>query len=128
MYPKEFKYTESHEWVKEEGDDVVSVGINAFAVEELGDIVFIELPEVGEKTEQNAPFGAIESVKAVVDLNAPVTGEIVGVNTELEDNLEILQSDPYNEGWMIKIKIIQPDELKSLMDADTYSDHLAQDN
>ncbi len=128
MFPKEIKYTESHEWVKEEGDDVVSVGINAFAVEELGDIVFIELPEAGEKTEQNAPFGAIESVKAVVDLNAPVTGEIVGVNTELEDNLEILQSDPYNKGWMIKIKLTQPDELKSLMDADTYSEHLAQDN
>ncbi len=128
MYPDDLKYTESHEWVRKEGDDVVSVGITEFAVEELGDVVFIELPEDGDTTGKGSPFGAIESVKAVVDLNSPVTGEITDVNSELADNLEVLNSDPYNEGWMIRIKLDDPDELDDLMDSAEYSEQFSEDN
>ena len=122
MYPPELKYTNSHEWARDEGDGFASVGITAFAVNELSDIVFLELPAAGARIKKGSPFGAVESVKAVFDLNSPVSGEVVEVNDSLVEDAEVLKSDPYKEGWMIKIKLDEPGELDGLMDEKSYSE------
>ncbi|MGD9488804.1 MAG: glycine cleavage system protein GcvH [Calditrichaceae bacterium] len=121
--PGELKYTKDHEWTKTEGDIVV-VGITDYAQGELGDVVFVELPEVGDKVSMGDSFGTIEAVKAVADLFSPVSGEIVEINGALEDEPETVNKDPYGEGWMVKIKISDTSELKDLMDADAYSKHI----
>ncbi len=117
--PSEFLYTEEHEWISV-NDDIVTVGISDYAQGELGDVVFVELPEVGTTVKQMEPFGTIEAVKAVSDLFAPVSGEVVEVNTVLNDAPETINKSPYEEGWMIRIKMSDPSEAGTLMNADTY--------
>ena len=117
----DLKYSPTHEWVRDEGGGVVSVGITEFAVGELGDIVFLELPAEGAEVKRGSPFGAVESVKAVFDLNSPVSGEVVEVNSPLSEDADILKTDPYEAGWMIKIKLQNPAELDELMDKEKYS-------
>ncbi|HEX9874098.1 MAG TPA: glycine cleavage system protein GcvH [Deferrimonas sp.] len=118
-FPEEYKYTEEHEWVLVE-DQLVTVGITDFAQDALGDVVFVELPEVGTLLEAGKPFGVVESVKAVSDVYAPVSGEVIEVNEELPDAPETINTSPYEDGWMIKIKISDAAELDDLMDADAY--------
>lgn len=109
-FPEELKYTEDHEWLLLEGD-LVSIGISDFAQDQLGDVVFVELPEVGDKVEVGKAFGVVESVKAVSDIYAPLAGEVVEVNGDLPDSPESINTSPYEDGWMIKIK---PDDLAAL--------------
>ena len=118
-FPEEMQYTEEHEWVLVE-DDVASIGITDFAQDSLGDIVFVELPEVGATVEAGKPFGVVESVKAVSDIYAPVTGEVVEVNDELPDAPETVNTSPYEDAWMIKVKLADVSELDDLMTADDY--------
>ena len=108
------KYTKEHEWVKLEGD-VATVGITDYAQRQLGDVVFIELPEAGTQVEQMKPFGVIEAVKAVSDIFSPLTGEVTEVNSELQTQSNLINSDPYGQGWIIKIKIKDPKELDGLL-------------
>lgn len=115
------KYTPTHEWVRDEGEGIASVGVTEFAVKELGDIVFLELPAEGAEVKKGSPFGAVESVKAVFDLNSPVSGKVIGVNSALAEDADVLNTDPYKEGWMIRIKLENPDELKGLMDREQYN-------
>ncbi len=117
--PKELLYTKEHEWIRVEGD-IATVGITAYAAGELGDVVFVELPAVGAQTKQMEPFGTIEAVKAVSDLYAPVSGQVVEVNEALSDKPEVVNSDPYGEGWMIKIKMADKAELNNLLSPETY--------
>jgi glycine cleavage system H protein len=121
-YPEDLKYQDSHEYARLEGE-IVTVGITAFAVDQLGDVVFLELPEVGDAIEKGEKFGTIESVKAVEDLNAPVTGTVVEVNSPLLDAPEQIADDPYGEGWMLKVRV---DDLGELDDAMTAADYRQQ--
>jgi glycine cleavage system H protein len=118
-FPEELKYTEEHEWVLLEGD-LVSIGITDFAQDQLGDVVFVELPEVGDRVEIGKAFGVIESVKAVSDVYGPIEGEVVEVNAELPDAPETINTSPYEDGWMIRIKPDDPSALDALMDASAY--------
>lgn len=125
-FPDELKYTEEHEWVLVE-DDVVTVGITDFAQDQLGDVVFVELPEVGDQLETGKPLGVVESVKAVSDVYAPVGGEVVEINDELPDEPETLNTSPYEDGWMVKVKLNDAGELDDLMDAAAYQEFIEQD-
>lgn len=118
-FPEELKYTEEHEWVLIE-DEVVTVGITDFAQDALGDIVFVELPEEGTVLEAGKPFGVVESVKAVSDIYAPLSGEVVEVNEELPDTPELVNTSPYEDGWMIKLRVSDKGEFDGLMTADAY--------
>ena len=123
MKPEELHYAETHEWVhvsQEEGNQIATVGITAFAVEQLTDLVYLELTDVGTNVAPGDEFGEVESVKAVSSLYSPVTGEIVEVNSGLADQLETLNDDPYEGGWMIKVKIDDDQSLSGLMDHATY--------
>jgi len=122
--PSELLYTEEHEWLSIDGD-VATVGISDYAQGELGDVVFVELPEVGATVKQFEPFGTIEAVKAVSDLFAPDSGEVVEVNSVLNDAPETVNKSPYEEGWMIRIKMSDPEEAKQLMDADAYKEKIS---
>ena len=117
--PADLQYTREHEWAKVEGDRV-RIGITAFAQEQLGDVVFVELPTVGARVTALKTFGVVESVKAVSDLFAPVSGEVVEVNAELVKRPETVNADPYGEGWMIVVKIADPKELGGLLSAADY--------
>jgi glycine cleavage system H protein len=117
--PAGFKYSKEHEWIKVEGN-VGTIGITAFAQDQLGDVVFVELPTVGRTLKQGEQFGVVESVKTVSDLYAPVSGKVVAINTELDANPEFVNSGPYEAGWMLKIEIAGPAELDQLLDADAY--------
>jgi glycine cleavage system H protein len=117
--PGNLKYTKEHEWIRVDGD-VAVVGITDFAQGELGDIVFVEIETVGETLGVGETFGTVEAVKTVSDLFMPVGGEVLEFNSALEDNPELINKDPYGEGWMIKIKISDPSELDELMDAEAY--------
>lgn len=119
------KYTKEHEWVRME-KDMATVGITDYAQGELGDIVFVELPEVGSRVEQMKPFGVIEAVKAVSDIFSPLTGEVIEVNTRLENEAGIINKDPYGQGWIIKIKISVPEELDNLLSAEEYKKLIAK--
>jgi glycine cleavage system H protein len=119
-YPDDCRYADSHEYVKPEGD-LVRVGISAFAVDQLGDIVFVELPEVGASLSQGASFGSVESVKAVEDVIAPLSGTIEARNEAVLASPEELQNDPYGEGWLLLVRPSDPAQLDALMDAATYS-------
>ena len=117
--PDDIHYAESHEWAKSEGDHV-KVGISDYAQDQLGDIVFVEMPEAGETFGKGAEFGTVESVKAVSELYMPVGGEIVAVNNALEDSPELINNTPYSDGWMIEVKPDDPTELDGLMTKDAY--------
>ncbi|MBI3989383.1 MAG: glycine cleavage system protein GcvH [candidate division NC10 bacterium] len=123
MYPEHLKYTKEHEWIQVEGDRG-RIGITHYAQEQLGDVVFVELPPVGKPLRQMEPFGVVESVKAVSDLYTPVSGEVVEVNRELERRPELVNQDPYGGGWMLVMKIKDPKELETLMTAAQYQAHL----
>lgn len=125
--PSELKYVTSHEWVRNEGDGIVTVGITEHAQDLLGDMVFVELPEVGESVSTGDDICVAESVKAASDIYAPVTGEIVEVNEELEDAPELVNSDAYGSGWLFKIKVEDAGELESLLDAQGYADSIDED-
>lgn len=118
--PQNLKYTKDHEWVLVEGD-VATVGITDFAQGELGDIVYVEIETEGESLDQEEVFGSVEAVKTVSDLFMPISGEIIEFNSGLESNPEAVNSDPYGDGWMIKVKVSNPSELDSLLDAAAYS-------
>ncbi len=118
--PAELKYTAEHEWIRVEGDEIV-VGVTEFAQGELGDVVFIELETEGETLSEGDTFGTIEAVKTVSDLYMPVDGEVVKVNPALEDTPELVNSEPFEGGWMIRIKMDDPTQLDGLMSADEYS-------
>ena len=115
------KYSEDHEWVDEKEDDLVVIGITDFAQEQLGDLVYVELPEVGDECSRGENISVIESVKAASDLVAPVSGSIIEVNARLEDEPEIVTEDSMGEGWFIKVKLSNPEELNDLMDEDAYN-------
>jgi glycine cleavage system H protein len=119
-YPDDLKYTDSHEYIRLDGD-VATVGITAFAIDQLGDVVFIELPEVGETISKGSAFGSVESVKAVEDLKAPISGKVLEVNTDLVDAPEKIGDDPYGVSWMIKVQIEDAIELDTAMSAAEYS-------
>jgi glycine cleavage system H protein len=128
MNPKDLRYAETHEWVRvsdEAGRKVGTVGITAFALEQLTDLVHMVLPKVGTKVTAGQPFGEVESVKAVSDLYSPVDGEVTAVHGDLAQKLETLASDPYNNGWMIKVAISDESSLKKLMDATAYEKQCA---
>lgn len=118
-YPDNLKYLDSHEYARLEGD-IATIGITAFAVDQLGDIVFLELPEVGEALEKGATFGSVESVKAVEDLKAPLSGTVVERNDALLDTPEQLADDPYGDAWMLKLRVNDPDELDDALSAEEY--------
>lgn len=122
--PSELKYAPSHEWVRVEGD-IATVGITDHAQEALGDLVFIELPEVGDVVAAHDEAGVVESVKAASDIYAPVSGEIIAINEALADSSETVNNDPYHDGWMYKIRMSDPVELDDLMDADAYDAQVA---
>ena len=125
--PSDLRYSAEHEYVKKTDDpDVYTVGITDYAQGELGDIVFVELPSVGDSFDQNASFGTIEAVKAVNDLYSPVAGEVVEVNEGLEDDPSVVNDDPYGEGWMIKIRVADASQVDGLMDATAYSAHVGE--
>jgi glycine cleavage system H protein len=123
--PKELKYTREHEWASLDGDRI-RVGITAYAQEQLGDVVFVELPKVGAKVTATKGFGVVESVKAVSDLFAPVSGEVVEINGELTQKPETVNADPYGKGWMIAVKPSNTAEWDQLLTAQQYEDFLAQ--
>jgi glycine cleavage system H protein len=120
VYPDDLSYSKEHEWVRQEGTRA-TIGITSFAADELGDIVFVELPAVGASLSQFATFGVVESVKAVSDLYAPVSGEVVEINDALRDAPELLNSDPFGEGWIAKVELADRTELEGLLDADAYA-------
>lgn len=124
--PTDLKYSEEHEWVKVEGDKV-RIGITYFAQSELGDIVFVELPEVGDEIEANEPFGSVESVKTVSELYAPISGKVVEVNEALDDSPEFVNESPYEKAWMVVIEPTDKDQLNQLMDAEKYGEMIKQD-
>jgi glycine cleavage system H protein len=119
MVPTDLRYTKDHEWVRVDGEEA-TVGITEYAAGQLGDIVFVELPESGRSLAQFAAFGVVESVKAVSDLFAPLTGEVVAANDALAGSPELVNSDPYGEGWMIRLRLTTPAEVDELLDATAY--------
>ncbi|EAR61111.1 glycine cleavage system protein GcvH [Neptuniibacter caesariensis] len=120
--PSELKYVASHEWIRVEGDGTVTIGVTDHAQDLLGDVVFVELPEVGAEVAMGDESGVVESVKAASDIYAPLSGEVVEVNEELEDSPELVNSDPYADGWFFKLKLSDQDELNELLDAEAYND------
>ncbi len=120
MVPTDLRYTNDHEWVRVEGE-VATMGVTAYAADQLGDIVFVDLPEPGRALEQFAAFGVVESVKAVSDLMAPVSGEVTEANADLGGSPELVNSDPYGAGWMVRIRLSDAAELDGLLDADAYA-------
>lgn len=119
--PEELKYTKDHEWIKIEGD-IATIGITDFAQGELGDIVYVEVETVDETLDKDEVFGTVEAVKTVSDLYLPLSGEIIEFNESLEDEPEKVNTDPYTEGWMIKLKISNQDEVSNLLDAEAYKE------
>jgi glycine cleavage system H protein len=119
MVPSDLRYTSDHEWVRIDGEEAV-IGITAYAADQLGDIVFVELPDVGKAIDQFAAFGVVESVKAVSDLFAPVGGEVVGTNDGLVGKPEVVNSDPYGDGWMVRVRLADPGQVDELLDGPAY--------
>ncbi|CDM91228.1 glycine cleavage system protein GcvH [Xenorhabdus bovienii] len=125
--PAELKYTSSHEWVRVEGNGEYTVGITGHAQELLGDMVFVDLPEVGAVVNSGSDCAVVESVKAASDIYAPLSGEVTAVNSELESSPELVNSEPYNEGWLFRLKISDESELTHLLDAEGYQSLLAEE-
>ena len=119
--PTDLRYLESHEWVRDEGDGTATVGITDHAQDSLGDVVFVELPEVGAEITAGDESGVVESVKAASDIYAPVSGEVIAVNEQLEDQPELVNEAPYGDGWFYKVKMSHPAELDDMLDADGYA-------
>ncbi|MCD6359955.1 MAG: glycine cleavage system protein GcvH [Armatimonadetes bacterium] len=127
QFPEDLKYTETHEWARVEGD-LVRVGITSFAIEQLGDVIYLDLPDPGAEVSQGAAFGEIESVKAVSELNAPVSGEVVEVNESLTDDYDMIARDPFGEAWMIVISPSDVSELDNLLDAAAYGERCEEES
>jgi glycine cleavage system H protein len=125
MVPGDLRYTTDHEWIRVEGDEAV-IGITQYAADQLGDIVFVELPDAGRALEQAATFGVVESVKAVSDLYAPVSGEVTGTNDALGGTPEAVNTDPYGEGWMVRVRLADASQLGALLDAAAYEQLIAE--
>src|SRR5699024_829542 len=123
--PNDLMYSKEHEWVREEGSDL-RIGITEFAQSELGDVVFVELPEVGDTIEIDEPFGSVESVKTVSELYAPVSGKVVEVNEELEDSPEFVNESPYDKAWMVIVEPSNDEELDDLLSAEDYEAHISE--
>ena len=123
-YPADYRYTREHEWVRIEGD-IATVGITHHAQDQLGDVVFVELPTVGTKLQAEGQFGAVESVKAVSDIYAPISGDVKEVNADLMDAPERINEDPHGEGWLVKMTVYDRNELQSLMTAERYAEYVA---
>lgn len=119
QFDASYRYSESHEWVRVEGDEAV-IGISDYAQSELNDVVYVELPEVGDSLEQDEEFGTVESVKAASDLYMPVSGQVIAVNTDLEDTPELINQDPFGKGWLIRVRLADADEVDDLLDVDEY--------
>ena len=117
--PQSLKYTKEHEWVRED-DGIVTIGITDHAQGELGDIIFVEFPEIGQRIERDEPCGTIEAVKTVADLFAPISGTVTEINETLDDSPESVNQDPYGDGWMVKVSVSEADELDNLMSSDQY--------
>jgi glycine cleavage system H protein len=124
MVPSDLRYTKDHEWVRVDGDQA-TIGITDYAANQLGDIVFVELPEVGRSVDQFAAFGVVESVKAVSDLFAPVSGEVLETNSELGSKPELVNGEPYGAGWMLRVRVSDKDQLGELLDSGAYEQLIA---
>ncbi len=124
MYPSEYRYTNEHEWIKVDRG-LATVGITHHAQDQLGDVVFVELPDVGAKLQANGVLGTVESVKAVSDIYAPISGDVIEVNEALMDAPETLNSDPHGEGWLARLKVFDATELEALMNAEQYAQYVA---
>jgi glycine cleavage system H protein len=125
MVPPDLRYTKDHEWVRVDGD-AATVGITEYAAKQLGDIVFVELPDTGRTLEQFATFGVVESVKAVSDLFAPVSGEVLEANAALAASPELVNGDPHGDGWMIRLRLAKPEQIDGLLDAAAYDALIAE--
>ena len=123
-YPADLRYTSDHEWVKDQGDGVVRVGITAFAQDALGDVVYVSLPDVGDTVSAGDSCGEVESTKSVSDLYSPLEGEVTAVNEQLDATPELVNSDPYGEGWMYELKVADPAAVEQLQDVDAYKSSL----
>ncbi len=127
-FPADLRYTEDHEWLRKLGNERVQVGITAFAADQLGDVVTVELPTEGDEVTKGEVFGSVESVKSVSDLFAPVTGKVMRINTPLGDSPEYVNEDPYGEGWMIELELADASEADALMDAQAYGRFVADES
>ena len=125
--PSDLKYASTHEWARDEGDGIVTVGITDHAQDSLGDVVYVELPEIGATVTAGDEAGVVESVKAASDIYAPVSGEVIAINELLENAPETINDSPYDDGWFFKIKMSDPEELEDMMDADAYADASDED-
>lgn len=124
---KTLKFTDSHEWVRDNGDGTVTIGISEHAQEMLGDVVFVDLPDVEDEIEAGDSFSLVESVKAASDIYAPISGEVVEINEELEDSPELINEEPYEGGWIVKVKMSDPSELDNLKDAEEYLNSIEEE-
>ena len=124
-YPQQYRYTKEHEWIEAQGD-TAKIGITDYAQHELGDVVFVELPSVGAKVEKGKSLGSVESVKAVSDIYTPASGQVLEVNTELQNKPETINTDPHGAGWLVKLKLANPADVNSLMDAAAYETYIAE--
>lgn len=125
-FPDDLLYTKEHEWARKLGDSTVRVGITTFAVEQLGDVTMVELPEVGDSVTAEQTFGTVESVKAVSELYAPITGTVTKINDALADAPELVNDSPYDDGWMVEIKLADEGQLEGLLDSSAYADLVAE--
>jgi glycine cleavage system H protein len=125
MYPEEFLYTKEHEWIRVD-ETIGTIGITDYAQKELGDIVFVELPKIGDHVAANEAFGTVESVKAVSELFSPVTGEVTAVNPKVQANPELLNADPHGDGWLIRVQVRDRDEIENLMTAAEYEAYIQE--
>jgi glycine cleavage system H protein len=125
MYPEDYLYTKDHEWIIVQ-DNIGTIGITDYAQHELGDVVYIDLPEVGDTFEANDPFGSVESVKAVSEIFCPVSGEITEVNSKLEESPEAINESPHQKAWLVKIRLSNPEELKELLSSEEYEEYLQE--
>jgi len=125
MYPEDYLYSKDHEWISVQ-DNEGTIGITDYAQHELGDVVYVDLPEIGDSLEVNEPFGSVESVKAVSEIFAPITGEIIEVNSKLLDSPEMLNESPHEQAWMVKIRLVNPEELRGLLSPEEYEEYLEE--
>ncbi len=125
MYPEDYLYSKDHEWLQVQ-DNIATIGITDYAQHELGDVVYVDLPEVGDTFEANEPLGSVESVKAVSEVFCPVGGEVTEVNSKLEENPELINESPHQKAWMVKVRLTNPEELKELLSAEEYEEYLQE--
>ena len=125
MYPEDYVYSKDHEWISVQ-ENVGTIGITDYAQHELGDVVYVDLPEVGDTFEAGDPFGSVESVKAVSEVFCPIGGEVIEVNSKLEDSPELINQSPHQNAWMIKVRLTNPDEIKELLSAEEYDEYLQE--